>query len=1709
MGGVRNGKSAGTPEPAAARQDALRAGAPDVRPEEAARDTVDRQLRSALDMLREGSAARAFGQLARASHTEPMTPRLAAALVRFALLAGTEAAAITLLDATPGQTPDVRRAVQRQLARVLRRVGQVPRAIAALEAVLAERPDDRRARRVLQVLRERELRGGTEAQPAAAGGPAASAVLGKLPTLKSGVQAPAVWDEGSSSYREHTLLESASSASQKAVPREKTAVAFPTAAPAEPREKTAVAFPAAPPPVPHVPWSSPGRMPDASQAESRTRTEVEMPAVGSALAESRSKTEVEMPAVVGAANPPVPESRPTVVEMPAVGVSSDEPTSPARPTAGAASNEPAPKARSTAGEMPAVSAASRVPAFESRPTLLEMPAIVVPSGAPSSESRKPAEELPRLGESVSPTAPSQPAGGSQHLSVPWAESPSELEERPPARDGRAQVPRANPWADDEPTSELTFEAPPVPPNDASRGAPPEAKPSEKGTPRTAEASPERVERTQAPATSAPEKHAAVPAASPVDTQEVSMADLEAALSGSASARVGAPPPGQATPPAASASAAQGASAATGRARTDGADTQASGAARAAAPGPRAEDSEELARSQKLEAQLIARQAWRELAQLYLKRADRAKDATVRAEALTRLAEVMENELQDPSGAARMYREIVELTGDRTALREQVRLLSTRGDASLVRRALDEAIQRARTARARAGALLTRGERWLHMGEPGRARSDFEAAEALAPGMLPVLAGLLRCVADAERPAIAERLRLALATAPRRALDRLEGLRMLAQVAEESLGDLRLAQWAWTEVLAESPDSEHARTQLVALARKLGDSKTLGQHLRAQLARESRGPAARQARLELVDTLDAQGDAEAALNELRQAVRYEPGHKEAWLLLVDRLTARGNMGEAAWALEHAATATEDEAEREQAWERLARLWRDVLRNPERAQVYARRAEGLRQAREERELPPPEPPRSATPRREPSGPKSPLVPAPATLSLTPSGIEALANEITSNTDVIVPPSAAEAQASNKKEAGAKGRGGDVSPASSDGAAPGPSARSRKRAEKASASPAGKAAQSKDKDAPASRAERSAAAAGASAASSAAGAASPRGERTSAPPVEPRAPASGGVAPAGSPAARSEQRASASGGASPAPGSQAAPANRAEQRASASGGAASAPGSPAASPARSEQRAPAPPVSASPSARAEQRASASGGAAPVAAAPSARAEQRSAPVGAASLLGAPAASPGRPEPRSTAPAAAGPAPTAQASPPSRDPAAKSRNPAARADKAAPPPAAPMLGDDEPIAPTRALGFNARSAPRPGTADTEPPARAAKATDLMGEEESMELGSEEPVANTRVISWEAPPGRMDPVRRIVRARGEGTVSAPAPARPAAAKPPEPAARVGPGASETREAPAVSEPSPDTEPNFFRHLRERPLDPKPYRESAEYFDSRGDAGRASLMREIADALEGRESPASPPRPQRQPLTSEERAGLRHPGLRTPSGELLACTGIALCRLFPAQGRAAGTTAPLRAASGPGAPAVLDALHTAARLLDVHLPELVLAEDEGPPFTAVHVGQPRLLVGRLTIQQPPSAAELRFHAGRALLSLSPDLLALRALKGGQLLRALALLSTILKDPRASSSDARVVRESLSPRALERAVALLDVGTRDFNASSLADAARDSANRAGLVACGSVGPALAVLRARHNPDAELVELLRFAASERYLELRAPR
>nr|WP_227026934.1 hypothetical protein [Corallococcus soli] len=1190
---------------------------------------------------------------------------------------------------------------------------------------------------------------------------------------------------------------------------------------------------------------------------------------------------------------------------------------------------------------------------------------------------------------------------------------------------------------------------------------------------------------------------------------------------------------------------------------------------AASSVPSQEDGAELARSQREESQLIARRAWRELAQLYLKRADRAKDAPARAEALTRLAEVMENELQDSAGAARMYREIVELTGERTALREQVRLLSLREDASLVRRALDDAIKRARTSRARAIALLTRGERQLNMGAPAKAREDLEAAEALVPGLLPVLAGLVRCVSDEERPVHAERLRAACAAAPRRAPDRLDALRVLAQTAEESLGDLRVAQWAWAEVLAESPDSDQPREHLLALARRLGDLPALSQLLHAQLAREPRGPEARKAHLERVATLEAMGDAGAALAELRQAVRFEPGHKEAWLLLADRCTEREQMGEAAWAMENAATATEDDEERQRMWERLALFCREVLHNTERARTYARRAESLRKSREAR-VRPPEPPRPAPAPAPGVAPPSVLVSPPVPTGRVPVRNKDLSDEVTANTDLgslgaVGEPSPATSEkppVQQAKDGGARASTA-AKPSSSKSGRGTPEAEETSRAAVAVKAPSGSHAPVASTS-PGLESPRRAASVKAPSGSHASVKDAEPGARKSAsvkaPPEGP--PSLADAAPGPSTTARASSAKSARGSAldAVAPKREAAPEEGAatgrnprapaappRERTTAFG--APIASEPVPSPALvapptpssiSRKAAPATPAASReppPKARASSSPRADSARPPPAPAASHPWDDEEEDATAAPSPVSPRSAPAEASAPSAQARSAAPEGTTNARPP-RGPGADAASPGGtqvreaapsvrpeRAPRAGHAPRAPLSasGVEPPAAsaraPLSASGVEPPSSPRAPAASSRPvppPARPRGVFDAPPtgptldqipdeDEDSEELGGG-PVEATSVIAWEAPPGRMDPVRRIHRAgRPEGTMSGPAPVRATGPS------RTTVGGAETRETPLVPDAAPpaeatSAEPIVFKLVRERPLDPKPYRGLVEHFDQRKDVTRAALMRELADALEGRD--VSAPRVQRGPLTSQERAGLRHPGLRTPAGELLACVGIALCRLFPSPARIASTSEPLRATAGPGAPAILDALHTVARLLGVPLPELIAGDDDTANITPVHITVPRLVVGRQLVQQPPSVAELRFHAGRALFSMSPDLLALRALRKDHLLRALALLSSVLKDPRGAGDDARVVREALSPKALERASALMEPGTRDFDASLLSAAARDSANRAGLVACGGPGPALIALRARRPHDSELEELVRFAASERYLALRAP-
>ncbi|RKH80612.1 hypothetical protein D7X99_21195, partial [Corallococcus sp. AB032C] len=1100
------------------------------------RGAVARICRDAARLLQEGQAARAYSGLVSASRSLPMTPRLAAVLVRCALKAGTERAVITLLDAAMvTERGEVRREVRRQLSRVLRRTGQEARAAAVLNGLLMDAPDDARARFVLDVLRERVAKAKSVPSPPppaedeesrtktvevsalALSDPELGNTVVEMPVVSvpatpawapraATVQVPlGEWAEQARTASRGPEFpwddEGPGKARVVTPPRGARTVPDPVVVAQEAGEKAPdTVRPEAAAQVPGDMGSAVVRGADipasAAEASGASSSVDEAPRVESAAGESNASSSgnaSDAPASVVAPSSASPSA--TVPDHVLAALSalmlSGSAKAPERVEAASSSAEAADQ---VGGTSPA--SATQTPLLPDTAAASEVKAVATTTeSAPSDAARTPDEKVdastPAAAPPASPVFESTQVFGKKLEEAPPAdaaldEKPASLnpsEETPAAitaapsktsapdalasermesrSPGAVLVPGAPSKAfdEDESTSEIVPPRPSEPAAEARAKASSEnASASKKPSPRP----PDADEATSEVIPPRPSSAVLVPGAPAMafDDDEATSeiipperAEAEKGASASTQSRDGKPSaPRRASvlvpatskpafdeeestsevvfPQADSAAPAAPAAPRRDSTRVPSVKPSEPPASDAPASARTADEGSERAQSQRQEAQLIARSAWRELAQLYLKRADRAKDAPERAEALTRLAEVMENELQDSAGAARMYREIVELTGERTALREQVRLLSQREDASLVRRALDDAISRARTSRARAVALLTRGERQLNMGNPAKAREDFEAADALVSGMLPVLAGLVRSVSDDERFAQVERLRAACAAAPRRAPDRLEALRVLAKTAEESLGDLRIAQWAWAEVLAESPDNEQPREHLLALARRLGDLPALSALLHAQLAREPRGPAARKAHLERIATLEAMGDAGAALAELRQAVRFEPGHKEAWLLLADRCTEREQFGEAAWALENAATATEDDEERQHTWERLALFCREVLNNTEKARLYARRADSLRKSREQRARPPsPEPTRPASSQAGGVPPPSVLVAPPVATGRVPAAKQRkdLSDEVTSNTDVpslLQAEEAASANAPEKRSPGASG-------------------------------------------------------------------------------------------------------------------------------------------------------------------------------------------------------------------------------------------------------------------------------------------------------------------------------------------------------------------------------------------------------------------------------------------------------------------------------------------------------------------------------------------------------------------------------------------------------------------------------------------------------------------------------------------------------------
>ncbi|MCC6334497.1 MAG: hypothetical protein IT380_10980 [Myxococcales bacterium] len=848
-------------------------------------------------------------------------------------------------------------------------------------------------------------------------------------------------------------------------------------------------------------------------------------------------------------------------------------------------------------------------------------------------------------------------------------------------------------------------------------------------------------------------------------------------------------------------------------------------------------------AKKLEAHYIARGAWRELARFYKDAIARAQAKPEKAAWAEKLAELLESELQDPAGAAQAWGDVVSATGDTRAVSEQVRLLAQSKDSTGVRHALDEGVKRAQSNPEKARALVLRAEEALTRREVAAARRDFEAALALVSTHAGAAAGLAELAAVQGDVGPVRALEKALAAIPRRASGRGELYRRLARLAGTPLNDQRLSRAAWTEVLAELPGDEEATAQVLQLTRGAGDDVALEQQLRELLEREPRGPKSRTAWLELVALLDRAGRGAEALAALKNAVRFEPGHRAAWLAYADRLLSLGGRdAEAAWALEHAATATEDRTQRLELWRRLARLTREALKDDAKAATFSQRADRLQQ-----ELAAEAPPKTST---LPGGP------------------------------LVVP-----------RRPGLK------------------------------------------------------------------------------------APAPAGRAPDFEMVAKLLQ-------------------------------------------AR---------VEADPPSRAHNRV------------PDRIARQLA-------ELGLSDETPQSHEPADVDAEEAGPTRLLEVD--ELDDSAE-----------APPP------DDTP------LPDDSGEVQEVGSSDVEPPPEEwphgdARAVAQSQEEEEDEASTPRPVSRR---TQELPVALGDPDEAVPPSFG------PSPSK---------------ALSKERKA-------------LFERVRAEPLEADGYRLLAEHFDTGNDPSRSSLMLEIARALEG--DPNAAPRTPRLILNATDRLGLKHPSLRGEAGELMGLVGAALCRLYPATGKAAGTDEEFNLEAGKGARAAADALLAAVRILGLRAPDVYVAEDAGPPFSLAYAGEPRLLVGKLAVKKETDAAELRFFAGRALFTQLPELMALRNLRRDQLLKGLQVIADVAAG-RAKSAEARVAKEAVTPRAWERVRELIQRVGRKLNYAQLAEGARYSSNRAGLVVCGGIAPAVAALRVKRALPAEMMALVRFAASERYLQLR---
>ncbi|MBI5516486.1 MAG: tetratricopeptide repeat protein [Deltaproteobacteria bacterium] len=328
----------------------------------------------------------------------------------------------------------------------------------------------------------------------------------------------------------------------------------------------------------------------------------------------------------------------------------------------------------------------------------------------------------------------------------------------------------------------------------------------------------------------------------------------------------------------------------------------------------------------------------------LERKAGALQGEARAEALNELAEVYEDRIEDPVKAAEFFEQAREADGRNVAtLKGLERLYARSGDHEKLLRCLEAQVSVAATPRQKVELNLRVGAMYEEeFVDHGKAAAAYEAALALDPAHDAAMAGLGRLYKVLGRWSdLAELLEKHqnMVEDTRRKVDLL-----LAQgrVLLDPLGANERAARAFERVLELDKGNTAALESVGRIAAQRGDVKAAAEAWE-QLAAASKGPEVKaELVLRIAKLFEEKGDRDGALERYKQALDLQPDNTVATARLRELYASRGDAGGAIEMLQREIENTEGSNQRAALWTEVARVYRDRVKDRDKARDAARKA-----------------------------------------------------------------------------------------------------------------------------------------------------------------------------------------------------------------------------------------------------------------------------------------------------------------------------------------------------------------------------------------------------------------------------------------------------------------------------------------------------------------------------------------------------------------------------------------------------------------------------------------------------------------------------------------------------------------------------------------------------------------------------------------------